>query len=95
MSKKKFKETKVGKILTGKFFKTAVSVIPGVGPIAANILDEAKGDGKGEIVSEAGSINWKDPKSIIGGIVTIVLLYLAMTGKISWEDAEQAKGFIE
>ncbi len=93
-NKKKFKDTKLGKMLTSKLVKGTLSVIPGVGPIAANILDEVKGDEKGEVVSEAGAVNWKDPKQIIGGVITIVLLYLAMKGYISFEEAEQAKDFI-
>jgi hypothetical protein len=92
--KKKFKDTKVGKMLTSKVGGLLVSSIPGIGPIADNILDEVKGEGKGEVASEAGSINWNNPKQIIGGVVTLVLLYLALTGKISFEDAEQARDFI-
>jgi hypothetical protein len=94
MSKKKFKDTKVGKMLTSKVGRTLLGITP-IGPIADNILDEVKGDKKGEVVSEAGSINWKNPKQIIGGIITIVILYLALTGKLSWEDANQAKDFLE
>jgi hypothetical protein len=94
MSKKKFKDTKVGKILTSKVGGLIIGSIPGIGSIADNILDEAKGDGKKEVVSESGSVNWKNPKQIIGGVITLILLYLALSGKISFEDAEQAKDFI-
>ena len=94
MAKKKFKNTKVGKLLTSKVGSTLIGSIPGVGPIADNLLDEVKGDGKGQVVSESGEINWKNPKQIIGGVLTIVLLYLALSGKIGWDDAQQAKDLI-
>jgi len=96
MGKKKFKETKIGKLLTSRVAKGLLKSLPlGVGQIAGNILDEKKGDGKGEVVSEAGSIDWKDPATIVSAVATLVLMYLALTGKLTWEEAEQAKSFIE
>ena len=92
--KKKFKETKVGKILSGSLVSTLIGSIPIIGPIASNILDEQKGDGKNEIVSESGSFNLKDPKGIIAAVLTAILLYMALKGHISWEDAQQAKEFL-
>ena len=92
--KKKFKDTKIGKVLLSPLIKNTLKSLPIVGGFASNILDEVKGDGKGEIVSESGGLNLKDPTQLIGAVVTLVLLYLAMKGKISFQEAEQAKDFI-
>ena len=62
--------------------------IPIVGDVAGNILDESEG-------TEAGQVNKKDmPSTLIKIGILAVLLYLAMSGKISWEDAEHGKEFI-
>ena len=95
MAKKKFKETKIGKLLTSKLGKTLVTSIPIVGDPLENLLTETKGDGKDEVKSEAGKIDWSNPQGIIRGVIVAVLLYLALKGHISWEEAEQVKDFIE
>ena len=93
MAKKKFKDTKFGKILLK--IKPLIKSVPLVGPIVGPVLDEVKGEGKGEILSESGSLKGADWPQIISGIVTIILMFLALTGKISWDDAETAKSFID
>ena len=87
MSKKKFKDTKVGKILTGGFVKGIIKSIPWVGEVASNVLDDNG--------TESGKVDKKELPStlIIIGIIA-VLLYLALSGKIGWDEAEQAKDFI-
>lgn len=95
MSSKKFKETKIGKMLTSKTGRLAIGWIPVVGDIADNILTEVKGDGEGEVENHSGKVDWKNPQQIIRGVVVGILLYLALTGKISWEDADQVKDFID
>lgn len=95
MSKKKFKDTFFGGLLTSKVVSTVIKSIPGVGQLAGNIIDEVKGEDQGEVVSESGSVNWKDPGQIIAGVITLVLLYLAMTGKISFDEADQARDFLQ
>ena len=88
MSKKKFKDRKIGKLLTSKPVKGLLKSIPLVGPIAGNVLDEVD-------QSEPGSINKKDiVPIIIQTIAAIVLLYMVYKGHISMEEAEQAKEFI-
>ena len=87
MSKKKFKDTKVGKILTGGFVKGIIKSIPWVGEVASNVLDDNG--------TESGKVDKKELPSILIRIgIIAVLLYLAMIGKIGWDEAEQAKEFI-
>ena len=89
MAKKKFKNTKVGKILTGGFVKGVIKSIPVVGDLAGNVLDEADG-------TEAGQLNKKElPVTLLKVIILTIILYMALSGKIGWEEAEQAKDFIE
>lgn len=86
--KKKFIDKKIGKFLTKPTVKAIIKSIPILGDIAGNVLDEQQ-------TSEPGQI---DKKTIGPQLVKIailgILLYLAMTGKISFEEAEQAKEFI-
>ena len=90
--KKKFKDRTIGKILLSKPVKGLLKSIPIVGGLAGNVLDEVKGDGPGEVVSEAGAIHKETMwPQIIGAVATLVILYLALTGKISWDDAKNAK----
>lgn len=94
MSKGKFKDSVFGKILISKPIKNLIKVIPIIGPVAGNLLDEVKGDGYNEIVSEPGQIDKENiVLNIIQSVVVAVLLYLALSGKISFEEAEQAKEF--
>ena len=93
MAKKKFKDTKIGKLLTSKVGKTLIGSIPIIGDAAENLLTETKGE-KGEVQSEPGKIDWTNPQGIIRGVIVAVLLYLALKGHISWDEADQAKEFI-
>lgn len=84
---KKFKNTKVGKILTGGFFKTVIKSVPIVGDLASNVLDENG--------TKAGEVNKKElPVTLIRLGILVVILYLALSGKIEWTEAEQAKDLI-
>ncbi len=90
MSKKKFVETKFGKLLTGKVVGGLIKSIPfGVGSLAGNILDEVNGSQPGEV----------DKKSIYPQLIKLgiyaVLAYLVVSGKLSQEDAELFKSVAE
>jgi len=81
---KKFKETLAFKILQ----KVAPAIPFGIGSIAENILNDNS--------TPAGEIdnNELGPQLIKIGIY-IVLVYLVLSGKLTWIDAEQAKDFIQ
>ena len=66
-----------------------IKSIPFVGELGSNILTETAN-------SPSGKVDKQDlvPTLIRMGVV-IVLLYLAMSGKISFDDAEQAKDFLD
>lgn len=83
--KKPFKDTKAFQII--KKLSPLISAVPGVGPIAANILDNNSTD--------PGIVDNKElaPQLVSLGVL-IVLAYLALTGRISWEDAEAVKDFV-
>ena len=86
--KKPFNETKFGKIITSPLIKGALGVLPlGIGSTISNILDQNGTD--------PGTI---DPQSFAQQMMKLaiygVLAYLALSGKLTWEDAETAKGFI-
>lgn len=87
--KKKFKETKFGKLLTSPVAKMLIKTLPlGIGSMAGNILDETEN-------SQPGEVNKEDLiPQLIKLAFYIVLVYLAIKGGISWDDAEAAKGFI-
>ncbi len=69
--------------------KGLIKSIPFVGEMASNVLTETSN-------SPAGEVDKDDmiPTLIRMGVV-IVLLYLAMSGRISFDDAQQAKEFID
>lgn len=86
--KKPFNETRFGKILSSPIIKGAVSLLPfGVGSIASNILDEN--------ATGSGTIDPKTmPVKIMKLVIYAVLVYLFLSNKISVEDAEKAKDFL-
>ncbi len=89
MGKKKFKETKFGKIITGKIVAGAVKLIPfGIGSLAGNILDE-NGTESGEI----------DKKTIYPQLIKLAFYatigLLIAFGKISPEYGEIVKDFLD
>ena len=90
MSKKKFKDRVIGKILTGKVVSGLVKSIPfGVGSLAGNILDEVNG-------SEPGQVDQKTiTPQLIKLCIYAVLAYLVVSGKLSQEDAELFKSVAE
>ena len=86
--KKPFSETKFGKIVTGPLVKGALGMVPfGIGSALSNVLDQNGTD--------PGTV---DPQSfapqMMKIVIYVVLIYLALSGKLTWEDAEQAKSFI-
>ena len=91
--KKPFRERKISKFLTSPFMKVVLGLIPGIGPIAKNILIELPD-------SESGTVNKKEIVSdsiqaVIQAVLVGILIILAVTGKISFADAEQAAEILE
>ena len=80
---------KIIKFLQKPMIKGLIKSIPFVGEMASNVLTETSN-------SPAGKVDKEDmiPTLIRMGVV-IVLLYLAMSGHISFEDATEAKEFIQ
>lgn len=74
------------KLLKSKLFKGTLKALPGVGDIVRNI-DSPEG-GQGKIDKE------NLPSDIIKVLIIGVLLYLALSGKMSFEDAGAAKDFL-
>ena len=66
-----------------------IKSIPFVGEMASNVLTETSN-------SPSGKVDKEDliPTLVRMGVV-IVLLYLAMSGKISFDDATNAKEFLD
>jgi len=84
--KKPLRDTKVFKIL--KSFSPLLSSIPVVGSIAANFLDNNS--------TKPGVMDKKELWPQLAQLAILaVLVYLVMSGKISWDDAEQAKDFLK
>ena len=86
--KKRWSETRFGKIITSPLIKSAIGMVPfGIGSTLSNILDKNG--------TEPGTV---DPQSFAPQMmkiaIYIVLVYLALSGKLTWEDAAQAKEFI-
>ncbi len=83
---KKFKDRKIGKILTSPIAKGVIKMIPfGVGSLAANILDEVDG-------SEAGQVDTRTiTPQLIKLVIYGVLAYLVVSGKMTNEDSEVFK----
>lgn len=86
--KKPFKSTKVGKVLTNPMVKTALGFIPfGVGSTIEKVLDSNQ--------TPEGQINREDlAKSLVKLGIYAVIIYLVLSGKVTWEDAERVKEFI-
>ena len=87
--KKPFKRTKVGKILTSTVSKSILSKIPfGIGSIASEVFN-ATDTPEGEMNRE------KLVHHLVKLGIYAVLLYLVFSGKIDFDQAEQAKEFLQ
>ena len=86
MGKKKFIETRMGKLLTGKLVSGVLKTIPfGIGSLAGNILDEVNG-------SESGSF---DPKTLKPQLIKLALYALfAFAVTRGWLTADEASTII-
>ncbi len=73
--------------LIKKVVFSVLKVVPGVGPIAQNMLDANS--------TPPGVMDNKELASQLVSLgVLIVLAYLALSGRITWEDAEAVKDFV-
>jgi len=100
--KKKFRDTKFGKLLTNRFVKMAIKAIPLVGGPLGNILDDTtvkettSALGTHRIIegSEPGGLSGDEWTALIGSVILGgLLVYALITG--DWEGAEKGKGFID
>lgn len=83
--KKPFKQTKFGKILTSPIIKGVLTKLPfGVGSLVSEVVNSTstpEGDiNKSQVVHHAIKL-----------AIYAALIYAVLTGKITWDDAEQAK----
>ncbi len=84
---KPFKESKIGKLIFSKVGKGLIKSIPFVGDMAANIMDDNN--------SEAGTLDKKElPVQIVRMAILGVIVFAALKGWISFDDAEAAKGLV-
>lgn len=108
--KKKFHQTKLGKLIGTKLAKAAIKSIPIVGDILGPILDDTTrreaepppsdhvgGNIRVETVvegSEAGTITTVEVVPILIKVGLWIVAILVTMGKISQEAAEWIKGFV-
>ena len=86
--KKPFKETRIGKILTSPIIKGVLTKLPfGVGSLVSEVVNSTS--------TPEGSINKEQLTHIIIKMaIYAALIYAVLSGRISWDDAEQAKELI-
>lgn len=83
-----FKESKFFKVLTSPVVKGILTKVPfGIGSMAGDLLNKNE-------TSEGSMTKEKLLHSIIKMSIYAVLIYLAFSGKIDFDQAEQAKDFI-
>ena len=86
--KKAFTNTKIGKLLTSPIAKNALSLIPfGIGSAAKDLL-EKNDSPPGVMTREKAVVN------ALKLLIYAALAYAFLSGKISLEDATDAKGLI-
>jgi hypothetical protein len=86
--KKPFSDTKIGKVLTSPIVKASIKLLPfNIGSAAAEMMEKTD--------TPVGSMNReKAVHHALKLIIYAVILYLVFSGKIGWDDAEQAKDLI-
>ena len=88
--KKPFKNTKVGKILTSPIAKGIISKLPfGVGSMASEFMSDTTDAKAGNMSRE------KLVHNLVKLGIYAVLLYLVFSGKIDFDQANDAKDFIQ
>ena len=87
--KKTFKETKFGKILSSPVAKSLLTKIPfGVGSMIGDAMTSNE--------SPQGVLNREQLANNLVKIgIYVVLIYLVLSGKIGWDEAEAAKEFVQ
>jgi len=84
---KKIQDTKIGKLLFSKVGKSIIKSIPFVGDLATNVMESNN--------SAEGKLDKQElPTQLIRMAILIGILYLALSGKISFDDAEAAKQLV-
>lgn len=88
---KPFNETKLFKVLSGKVAKAILSKVPfGIGSTFSDIMTSSK---------DAGLSGTLSREKFVSNMVKIgiyaILIWLVLAGKISWDDAGQAKEFLQ
>ncbi len=89
--KKPFKNTLVGKLLTGPVLKSALSQIPVAGPFIENVLEDVKGDGLNEIISPAGSVDMNKAKLQMKGLMLLAAIASGIALFFGWLTIDQIK----
>ena len=88
---KPFNETKIFKILSGKVAKVILSKVPfGIGSTFSDLMTSSKDAGNSGTMSREKLVH-----NLVKMGVYAILIWLALSGKISWDDADQAKEFLQ
>ncbi len=87
--KKPFKDSKFGKILTSPLIKGVLTKLPfGVGSLVSEVVNST--------TTPEGNINKEQLiHNVIKIAIYVALIYMVFSGKISWDDASNAKEFIQ
>ena len=84
----KFKDTKVFKVLKSKTVQAIITKIPfGIGSLVSDIVTPNDAP-EGELTKE------KLINNLVKIGIYVILISLALTGNIEWDDAEKAKSFV-
>ena len=84
--KKPFKETKIGKFLTSSIGLGLIKMIPVVGPLANNVLNENN--------SSPGEVDHKELASDVVQAAMMILVLIYLLGWIDFDQAQEAKELI-
>jgi len=83
----KFKDTKIGKLLTSPIAKGLITKIPFIGSVAGELLNRNTSDEwsmtKGQLIHHLVKIG-----------IYAVLMYLVFSGNIDFDNAEDIKSFM-
>jgi hypothetical protein len=87
--KKPFLQTKVGKLLTSPLVKTGLEMVPlGIGSAVSSLLN--KNETPEGVISREALV-----KSLVKIAIYAILVYMVFSNKIDWQQASDAKDFIQ